>query len=229
MRYFWKVIPILLAGILLCSVLNACKDDPTASVNGDEPAPSVGSEPFTPEDVFKLILQTKELKLSVLYTEKFADGTVTVTESAIVERDGDRVKASISDNDEEHTYYYDFVSKLGYQQDEDGSWASVSLNEGSDDWQFCVEQAFAPTEMNTRMNWLFASSTYHAYDSETGRCVMKTQEMQSFFGSNWTDMNAYLMQSGKVFYLYMTTSDSVGSFTFKVTVEPADLTVTLPN
>ncbi|MBQ8289106.1 MAG: hypothetical protein IJX76_10165 [Clostridia bacterium] len=225
-----QFLTVCLCGLLICSALCGCesKKEGAATPSGDEPGASVGSEQFTPEDVFQLLTGADDVKLSVVYTEVEKSGTVNISESAVVEKDGDLVKAVLADNDENNVYYYDLDAMLGYEQNDNGTWESVSVEESVPDWQACLDMAFAIEGMNSRIEWLFSSDTYEAYDAKTGRCMMKTDEMVGFFGENWTEMTAYLMQSGDTYYLYMSTADDIGTFTYKLEMEYADVSVTLP-
>lgn len=229
MNRFAKFAALCLCGLLLITGLLGCQKESSSVPDSNEPPASTGSEPFTPEQVFQLLTHAEQICFTVIYTEVEADGTVDITETAVVEKDGNRVKASLWDNDESNVYYYDLDAALGYQQNADGDWESVSVEETVPDWESCLEQAFTIEGMSSRLDWLFASDTYEAYDAETGRCVMKTDEMTGYFGSNWTQMTAYLMQSGDTYYLYMSTTDDIGTFTYKVVMEYGDVSVTLPN
>lgn len=227
MKQFVKLTAVYLCVLLLLSALFGCKKD-HSTPNADEPAASTGSEPFTPEDVFRILVNTDQMKLSISYTEVETDGTVAVNESAVVEKSGDLVKAVLVDNDENTTFFYDLENAVGYQQDTDGAWSTTSLEDTMPDWEACLQQAFSIEGMNSRLDWLFSSDTYEAYDADTGRCLMKAEEMVGFFGENWTEMKAYLMQSGNTYTLFLSTADSVGTFTFKAVIELCDVTVTLP-
>ncbi|MGM9647006.1 MAG: hypothetical protein ACI3YH_02610 [Eubacteriales bacterium] len=220
---------LLLCALLICTLLSGCKKEPSSGIpNGEEPPASIGSEPYTPEEVFLLLTNAEDVRLTVIYTEVEKDGTVDITESIVVEKDGDLVKASLADNDEQSVYYYDLRTALGYEQKDNGDWESVSVAETIPDWDACLDQAFSIEGMSSRIDWLFSSDTYNAYDPETGRCVMKEEEMLSFFGSNWDSMTAYLMQSGDTYYLYMTTTDDVGTFIYEMVMEYTEITLTLP-
>ncbi|MBQ8382401.1 MAG: hypothetical protein IJX47_04255 [Clostridia bacterium] len=229
MKRLTKLTAVCLSGVLICSGLFGCKKESSAAPDGNEPGASIGSEQFTPEQVFLRLTGAEDIRLSVVYTEVETDGTVDINESAVVEKDGDLVKAVLADNDENNVYYYDLDASLGYEQNADGAWESVSVAESVPDWEACLDLAFAIEGMSSRIEWLFSSDTYEPYDAETGRCVMKTDEMVGFFGENWSEMTAYLMQSGDTYYLYMSTTDDVGTFTYKVVMEYADVSVTLPS
>lgn len=223
-----KLTALCLCGWLLCAPLWGCQSDPAPVQDSSEPAPSTGSQPYTPEDVFRKLTGADDVKVSVIYTETESNGAERVNESAVLEKDGQLVKVSLKDNDEENLYYYDLDAALGYQQKEDGKWESVTVAETVPDWLACLQQAFSISGMNSRLSWLFASDTYEPYDPQTGKCVMKTEEMTQYFGESWSKMTAYLMQSGDTYYVYLSTSDDLGTFTYKLVMEYVDTDVKLP-
>ncbi len=221
-----KIAVCLLALLICLATLAGCGEEKSI-YSYDEPAGSTGSTPFTPEDVFLTLTDADEIRFSVAYTEVKTDGTVDYHESAVLEKEGEKVKVTLSDNDEESLYYYDLAAQLGYSK-VDGKWVTTSVKEEVPDWSACLNLAFAIEGMSGRISWLFNSDTYQPYDHSTGRCEMKTEEMQAYFGSNWSVMKAYLMQSGHIYYLYFSTTDDVGTFAYKLTIEPQDMTVELP-
>lgn len=228
MKRFAKLTALCLSALLLALMLFGCQDDADGTIDSNEPAPSTASQPFTPEEVFRKLTGAGKMRLAVIYTETGADGAVGISETTIVEKDDQLVKVTLQDNDEQNVYYYDLNAKLGYQT-VDGEWESVSVAETMPDWVSCLQQAFTIQGMNERLEWLFSSDTYEPYDAKTGKCVMKSTEMTDYFGANWTDMTAYLMQSGDTYYLYMSTTDEYGTFSYKMSMEYVDVSVTLPN
>lgn len=223
-----KQIALCLCACLLCTSLWGCESQEASIYGNGEPPTSTGSEPYTPEDVFRKLTNAGDIKLTVIYsetTEKEENGN---HESAVLEKDGDRVKVTLKDNDESNLYYYDLGTSMGYQQNSDGKWEGVSVAETMPDWMACLQQAFSISNMSSRLSWLFASDTYEPYDAKTGRCQMKTSEMTEYFGQNWTQMTAYLMQSGDIYYLYLFTADDIGSITYKLVMEYTDIDVKLP-
>lgn len=223
-----KLIALCLGSWLLCAPLFGCQSESALAHDNSEPAPSTGSEPYTPEEVFRKLTGADDVKLTVLFTDINNDGSGSTSESAILEKDGDLVKVMLKDNDEENLYYYDLDAAMGYQKDAGGNWEGISVEDTVPDWMACLQQAFSISDMGSRLSWLFASDTYEPYDAKTGKCVMKNAEMTKYFGANWSKMTAYLMQSGETYYLYLSTSDDLGSITYKLVMEYVDTDVKLP-
>lgn len=223
-----KLLALCLCGWMLTASIAGCNSESAPIHNANEPAPSSESQPYTAEDVFRKLTGAKDMRLSVSYIEADGSGVESISESAVLEKDGDLIKVSLKDNDEDNLYYYDLSAVLGYQKDGSGKWESSSVAESIPDWTACLQQAFAICDMSNRIEWLFSSDTYESYDAKTGKCLMKQSEMVGYFGENWSEMTAYLMQDGNVYYLYLSTRDDLGSCTYKLTMEYTDVSVKLP-
>ena len=89
-----KRIALCQCACLLCTPLWGCESQ-EASIYGDgEPPASTGSEPYTPEDVFRKLTNAGDIKLTVIYSETTAEEENGNHESAVLEKDGDLVKVT---------------------------------------------------------------------------------------------------------------------------------------